>query len=193
MKYLKKNTVLSWIRSKDFSAIGVSAIWKGFISSISWLGCGLIWMVGDGESIRVGLDPITGMGTSFTLPQDLRDYLEDYGIISLAHAINYFVEAKTYWLTASDLDLGGEWHLIWNEYVKGMEYGRIRLRSNPDSLLWSYKNYSGSLNAAMAYECIVDHYLEPYPDMSFDYQILWKFNIPEKTQCFIWLLLNNKV
>ena len=101
------------------------------------------------------------------------------------------MDARSYWLSATDLD--GEWHLIWNDYVKGLEYGRIRLRSQPDSLLWSYKNYSGSLTAAMAYESIVDHYLEPYPDPSFVHQILWKFNIPEKIRCFIWFLLNNKV
>ena len=68
VKYLKKNNVLSWIWFKAFSARGVSVIWKGFISTISWFGSGLTWMVGNGESTRVGLDPIIGMGTSFTLP-----------------------------------------------------------------------------------------------------------------------------
>ena len=76
--------MLSWIHRKNLYVTGVSTIWKGFINIISWLGCGLIWMVGDGNSIRVGLDPIAGMDTCFTLPGDLRDYLEDYGIISLA-------------------------------------------------------------------------------------------------------------
>ena len=93
VKYLNKNTILSWIRNKAFSAIGVSVIWKGFISTISWFSSDLTWMVGNGESIRVGLDLIKGMGSCFTLPQDLRDYLEDYGIISLAQAINYSAEA----------------------------------------------------------------------------------------------------
>ena len=96
VKYLKKNTVLSWIHRKDFFVIGVSTIWKGFINIISWLGCGLIWMVGDGKNTRVGLDPIAGLDTSFTLPKDLRDCLEDYGIISLAQARNYSLEAPSY-------------------------------------------------------------------------------------------------
>ena len=135
MKYLKKRIVLSWIRTKKKFVSNVSVIWKGFISSITWLGRGLTWHAGNGESIRVGLDPIIGMGSSFSLPCDLRDYLEDYGIISLAQARNYSPDARTYWLTAEDLDLGGEWNLLWNSYVSGLEYGRIRLKPYPDSIL----------------------------------------------------------
>ena len=69
-------------------------------------------MVGDDSKTRVGLDPIIGLDACFTLPLDLHDYLEDYGITSLAHARNYSPEAPSYWLTATDLDLGGDWYHI---------------------------------------------------------------------------------
>ena len=59
----------------------------------------------------MGLDPVIGLGSSFSLPYDLRDYLEDYGITSLAQARNYSLDARTYWLTIEDLDLGGEWKI----------------------------------------------------------------------------------
>ena len=160
--------------------MGVSVIWKGFISTNTWLGKGLIWMVGNGESIKVGVDPISGMGSCYVLPQELRIYLEDYGISSLAQAKNYSNEAMNYWLTATDLDLGGEWHSLWDDYVRGLEHGRIRLRSSPDHFLWTYRNYSGAITAAMVYECMVDHLKEPDMDTSIVFQVLWKFNIPEK-------------
>ena len=99
---------MSWIRSKAFSVSSVYVIWKGFISCITWLGSGLTWHVGNGESIKVGLDPIIGMGSSFSLPRDLRDYLEDFGITSLAQARNYSPNARSYWISTADLDLGGE-------------------------------------------------------------------------------------
>ena len=92
--------------------MGVSVIWKGFINTITWLGKGLIWMARNGESIKVGVDPILGMSTGFILPKDLRIYLEDYGIISLAQARNHSIDAMNYWLSATDLDLGGEWHSL---------------------------------------------------------------------------------
>ena len=114
--------MLSWIHNKPFIVTGVSIIWKGFINIISWLGRGLIWMVGDGKNIRIELDPIAGLDSCFLLPRDLCDYLEYYSITSLIHARNYSLGTPSYWLTASDLDLGGDWHHIWNNYIKGLEH-----------------------------------------------------------------------
>ena len=61
------------------------------------------------------------------LPQDLRDYLEDYGIVTLAQACNFTFGAKSYWFTAEDLEMGGEWGHLWNKFITGLGYGRIRL------------------------------------------------------------------
>ena len=65
--------------------------------------------MGDGRKIRLGVDPISGLDAMFSLWQDLRDYLEDYGI-------SYMVQAQKKgdlsrglygWYLAEDLDLGG--------------------------------------------------------------------------------------
>ena len=40
--------------------------------------------MGNGLNIDLGIDPIAGLDSSFFLPEDLRDYLSDYGITSLA-------------------------------------------------------------------------------------------------------------
>ena len=149
---------MTWIHNKLFSVNGASIVWKGFINIITWIGRGLIWMVGDGKNTKIGLDPIVGMDSSFLLPKDLRDYLEDYGITSLIHVRNHAQGASSYWLTASDLDLGGDWQFIWNNYIKGLDLGRIRLGSNPDSMLWEYKNHTGSLTGAIAYDSVVESF-----------------------------------
>ena len=60
VKYLKNISVVSWIRRKAFVAKSVSVIWKGFLHTLSWVGCGLTWKVGNGEDIFVGIDPIMG-------------------------------------------------------------------------------------------------------------------------------------
>ena len=150
-------------------------------------------MVGDEKNTRISLDPIAGMGTCFTLPGDLRDYLEDYGITLLVHARNYSSEAPSYWLTASYLDLGGDWYHIWNDYIKGLEHGRIRLGLNPDCLLWTYKNFTGSISAAIIYDCVADHNADSQCEAFPLHQALWKLKIPEKIRCFIWLITNNRV
>ena len=114
-------------------------IWKGFLLTLSWLGSGLIWNAGNGTTIRLGLDPIVGLGSSFLLPLDLREHLEDYGICTLDQARNLTACAQSYWFTAAELDLQGEWKMKRDSYIEGLEYGRIHLSDSCDSLLWAYK------------------------------------------------------
>ena len=166
-------------------------IWKGFLHTISWMGSGLIWKVGNRRAIRLGLDPIVGQGSSFLLPFDLREYLEDYGICTLDQARNHTSCAQSYWLSAIDLDLQGEWKMLWDSYIAGMEYGRIRLSDPCDSLLWSYNHYVCSLSAAQGYECIASSLCSVGQPPVLD--LLWDFNIPKKIVCFIWLTVRNRI
>ena len=90
------------------------------------------------------MDPVVGMGTSFILPGDLRAYLEDYGICTLAQARNKTSFASGYWFTAEELDLCGDWKTCWENFVRGLEYNRTCLKDLRDTLLWSHSNYVGS-------------------------------------------------
>ena len=109
VKYMKKLSVATWLRNKSFSVRGVSVIWKGVLHTLSWLGSGLIWMVGNGSDIRAGIDPIIGLGSPFTLSLDLREYLEYFGITTLDQARNHTKCAQNYWFTTEGLDLVGDW------------------------------------------------------------------------------------
>ena len=96
-----------------------------------------------------------GQGSSFLLPLDLREYLEDYGISTLDQARNLTTFAQNYWFSVVDLDLDGDWKTLWENYIAGLEYGRIHFSENCDSLLWSHYQYVGVLTAAQRYECII--------------------------------------
>ena len=111
----------------------------------------------------------------------------------MIHARNYSLEAPSYWLTATDLDLGGDWYHIWNNYIKGLEHGRIRLGMNTDSMLWAYKNYTGSITVAIAYDSVADSFADSQCETYSIHQILWNLKIPEKICYFIWILTSNKV
>ena len=106
---MKKLPLHSWLREKSFFLRNASVIWRGFLLTLSWLGKGLLWQVGNGSAIRLGVDPVVGMGSSFILPRDLRDYLEDYGICTLAQARNQTSFALGYWFSVDELDLQGDW------------------------------------------------------------------------------------
>ena len=85
---MKNRPVHIWLREKIFAVGNVSIIWRGFIATLPWIGKGLIWDVGNGSTIRLGADPVVGLGSSYILPIDLREYLEYYGIVTLDQARN---------------------------------------------------------------------------------------------------------
>ena len=119
---MKNLPVHSWLREKCFGIRNFSVIWKGFLLTLPWLGKGILWQVGNGSDIHLGVDPVVGLGSSFILTDDLRAYLEDYGICTLAQARNETTFASGYWFTAEDLDLCGDWKSCWDNYVRGLEY-----------------------------------------------------------------------
>ena len=191
VKYMKNMPLHTWFREKRFKVWNVSIIWRGFLSTLPWIGKGFLWNVGDGSAIRLGVDPVVGLGSSFILPRDLRVYLEDYGIVSLAQARNHTSSATGYWFTTDELDLGGEWKILWDNFIRGLEFSRIRLTDKRDSLLWSQNNYVGPLTAEKGYDCILSvsrsDLLEP--DLAF----LWKQKIPLKIVCFTWLMARGRI
>ena len=108
-KYLKKNSVEMWLRGKNFKTRGVSAIWKGFLLTLPWLGRNLTWQVGNGKNVLIGIDLIVGVSNSLMIPPGLREYFEDLDIVTLAQAQNLLPDAHSYWYSTEDLDVGGEW------------------------------------------------------------------------------------
>ena len=150
--------------SKVFFANGVSMIWNGFLLMLTWAGRCLSWQVGNAVDTLIVSNLIVGTDTLTVFPPDLCEYLEDYGISSLAHARNLSPEVLGYWLTAEDLELGGEWKLLWDKYISGLEHGRIRLNNQNDSLIWTYNSLNGDITAALGYGLIVKHFHEPTSD-----------------------------
>ena len=116
-KYMKDLSVQSWFRNKHFRFNNTSRIWMGFIITLNWIGQGLIWHVGQGTEVRLGVDPIVGLGSSYILPFELRTYLEDYGINTLAQALNH---ETGLWFTAEELELCEEWSILWSTYTRGL-------------------------------------------------------------------------
>ena len=85
-KYLRDWTIDAWLHCKYLKVQGTSYIWNRFVRALSWISCYLGWKVGNGHSIRIGVDLIAGLNSDFVLPEDLRSYLEDYGITTLNDA-----------------------------------------------------------------------------------------------------------
>ena len=77
-------SVKSWLRGKKFLSRGVTAIWKGFLLTLPWLGRHLVWQVGNGKNVLLSIDSIVGVSDLLMIPPGLREYLEDLDIVTLA-------------------------------------------------------------------------------------------------------------
>ena len=81
--------------------------------------------MGNGHDILLGIDPIIGTLYSSWLPLYIRDYLEDLGISTLSQAHNILPGQQHYWYTTEDLNIDGDWKLLWENYMSSMECARI--------------------------------------------------------------------
>ena len=59
-KYIRPLTVLDWIRDKDKKKSGISICWKSVLWFFNLIGEFLVWKVGNGANVRIGLDPWAG-------------------------------------------------------------------------------------------------------------------------------------
>ena len=55
----------------------------------------------------MGVDLIIGTHSLIDIPLDLKEYLEDLGIVSLNHAQNILPGSHKYWYTAEDFNIVG--------------------------------------------------------------------------------------
>ena len=147
--------------------------------------------MGDGNDILISMDPVIGNPAAFHFPEDLRTYLEDLGIITLAQVHNSLLDAHHYWFTAEELYLEGDWKNIWNTFIRCLDLNGIRLTNTSDSLIWEFNKISGLISADKVYECIVNSYQPNLGSRLFS--TLWSNLLPRKIGCFTWLVLKNKI
>ena len=122
---------------KTFSIRGTSYFWNGFIRTLTWITISLRWKVGNGQSIKLGIDPIIGLDSFQILSKDLRDYLCDYGLHTPQDARNvgFGLNRQSYWIMSENLELGGIWKYEWDCYIKNLMQGGLRLIELLDKVL----------------------------------------------------------
>lgn len=185
--------VFCWIRNPKLSSWNFSPMWWGFMKIFHCFKNDLIWQVGTGELICVGIDPIIGMEDHYTLPSSITRYLQILGLSTLnkIYLCRNGVEDSTKWMSASDLGLSGYLARAWDAYILNLNSVGVRLNQDLDQLVWGGNPASGFVTAKSAYSRIVqDKYIYP---QDWWYKRLWYWAIPLKLKCFSWLLLQDKL
>lgn len=191
-KYIKQEISL-WIRNPKKKIENASPIWKGFIKIYQWLGSKLAWNVGNGKSVIVGVDPIPGMAGDFQISSSLVDYLAEIGYDTLSrikkpHGIN---SDPYYWYSAKDLGISGVVTLEWDEYILRLNSSGCRLNDQKDTFSWISNSETGTITAKSAYLELIRENL--FHEEKWWFTVLWKWKIPLKMKCFMWLALQNSL
>jgi hypothetical protein len=192
-KYIRKKSVVDWLREGKKNWSGISNTWRALISSLDIVTDWLAWKLGNGRDIRIGTDPMVGAHRYYKLSRNLLQTLKIKGIEFLAQAWNLDMEVprNSNWKNVEFLGLEGVQQEEWNNFIKGLLGSGIDLNAEKDSLLWSWDTKRGQVNAKQAYE--VQLLEEEVADTPFWYSDLWQWQIPLKVKLFTWLVLEHKI
>jgi hypothetical protein len=148
-KYIKKKFVAEWFREGKKNWNGASNIWRALTSSFDILSDWLVWKPGNGEDIRIGVDPLIGSHTYYKLSENLISVLKEKGINFLAQAGTGSMEntCHTRWKKVELLGLDGALKEEWNYFIKGLIGSGFELNNDKDILIWSWDTKDGQVSA----------------------------------------------
>ena len=85
----------------------------------------------------------------------------------------------------------GKWKLAWGSVTRNLEFSGIRLHSRPNSLMWAFNKFDGTISTKLVYESIVANSSPPTGNRVLKH--IWSGTLLRKISCFIWLALTNKL
>lgn len=137
-KYITPLTSLDWIRLVEKSRGGCFIIWKAVIQSFGLIGSCLVWRVGNGRLVWVGLDPWVGCGGAHILPVDLRLFLSSRSVYFLSDLVNPRSSSMWHqgWLSQQRLGLSVEHQVRWSDYLAVFRNSHIKISVR--ELVWEH-------------------------------------------------------
>jgi len=114
-KYIWPLAITDWICRPNWNRHGISGIWRAILNAMPIIRDSLLWRIGNGTSVCIGIDPWPGSGNAHRLPEGLVLYLNNRGIKFLSQIgdqqnTTIFTQA---WLNEQHWNLPIEWNEDW--------------------------------------------------------------------------------
>jgi hypothetical protein len=110
-KYMWSSTVLDWLRRPSWNMKGISVIWRVVLNTLPIIRRGLIWRIGNGGSVRIGIDPWIGSENAYQLPPELNSLLNHNGVHYITHLgdPHNTTFSQQAWQTGEAWDIPDQW------------------------------------------------------------------------------------
>jgi len=179
-KYIYPMNILEWIRSNAKKKKNISICWKAVLWAFDLIGNSLVWKIGTGKDVHIGLDPWSGCKWRHALPVPMLDrlhmagfqFISDIGI----HCLSGLMTQK--WLSADTIGFTDPLDIVaWNGYIATLKSSHVRLSAAADCLIWNLSK-SGKYSPKEGYAELMNREV----DSIWWWKVIWKMKCPLKTK-----------
>ena len=164
------------------------------VSAFPYIGLWLAWIIGNGKSMRISLDPWASARVNYKLSENLRSFLAKkciYTIADTAVAVPQTL-GSIRWRSANILEMPHPIVYEWNSFISLLVSNFIHLNMDiDDKMVWSKNVKNGIYTTKLGYKAMMEemHPSEPL----FWTKSLWKSPGPKKAKLVLWLSLQNRL
>ena len=153
---------LDWIRSTVKKKKNISICWKAVLWAFVLIGNFMVWKIGSGNAVRIGLDPWVGCKWRQVIPIPMIDrlhmagyhFLSDIGI----HGMSILKSQE--WLSADTLGFNDPLEIAaWNGYIAILKSSQVRLSNADDCLIWNLSK-TGKYSPKVGYAELINREVE---------------------------------
>lgn len=78
-KYISPYSIKDWFRMRHKSYRNILTMWRAALNAFDLVADGFIWQIGDGKSMRLGIDPWIGCNEEFRLQDHIVEVIQNRG------------------------------------------------------------------------------------------------------------------
>jgi len=182
---------MDWFLLPSWNKHGIFVIWKVVLQTLPTIRRGLTWQICNGSMVRIGVDPWIGCSNLYQLPPDLTAFLNNRGIVTIAHIVDQLNSTifQQAWKSTAILGILELWTQEWRQYTNALSKSPVRIRDDKDELIWAPAAH-GAYTPKEGYPIILTAHkptiLESW------WCLIWKLKAPPRTCLFMWNMIMNK-